>query len=303
MNTFSQQIVFLLSAGMLILSGCASNGNGSDAYGTFEATEVTVAAEANGKLLQFDVEEGATLEKGTKVGLVDTTQLALTIQQLKAKRAATGSRTSNVVAQLDVLKSEVEVLETERTRVEKLLKAEAATPKQLDDIDGKLRVARSKRRSIESQNLPVASEIAAIDAQIAQIREQIKNSTLINPVTGTVLVKMAEPSEIVNFGRPLYRIAPMDALYLRAYLTGDQLAEVQLGQTVTVLIDKGKEDFYEYPGTITWIASQAEFTPKIVQTKEERANLVYACKIRVKNDGKLKIGMPGEVRFSTATAE
>lgn len=290
---------------LLILGACSSSEDTSDAFGTFEATEVTVSAEANGKLNWFTIEEGTTVKKGQQIGVVDTTQLVLTIKQLEAKRAAIGSRTTNVVAQLDVLKSEVAVLEIERKRIQSLLKAEAATQKQLDDIDGRLSVARAKRGSIQSQNAPVAKEIAAIDAQIEQIRDQIQKAVLINPIEGTVMVKLAEPSEIVNYGRPLYRIAPLDSLYLRAYLTGSQLASVQLGQTVEVLIDKGAEEFYTYPGTVTWISSQAEFTPKIVQTKEERVNLVYAFKVKVKNDGKLKIGMPGEVRFSNqvATAE
>lgn len=278
--------------------GCNQQENGPDAYGNFEAREVIVSAETAGRLLQLRVDEGQDLTPGMEIGLVDTTQLSLQLEELAARRRAVGSRTSNVVAQIDVINQQMEVLEKEKARVENLVQAGAATPKQLDDIKGQLEVLNTQKRGISSQNLPVANEIEAIDVQAERLRDQIKRSHIVNPIKGTVISKLAEATEVVGPGKPLYRIAPLDSLYLRAYLTGSQLAQVKIGQTVTVRIDDGEEDYYTYPGRITWISDQAEFTPKIVQTKEERVNLVYAFKVLVINEGKLKIGMPGEVLFA-----
>ena len=295
-------IVNLLFASMWF-TACDQQDQRSDAYGNFEATEVSVSSEANGKLLFFDVEEGGVLKAGQQIGLVDTTMFDLQRQALKAKRSAIATKTGNIVTQIDVLNQEIKVLETEKSRVESLLKDEAATPKQLDDINGRISVVKSKIKSIESQNSNVISEVRAIDVQMKQIAEQISKSSIVNPIDGTVLVKMAEPSEVVNFGKKLYKIAALDELYLRAYLTGSQLSQVKIGQEVKVLIDKNATEQSTLTGTVSWISSVSEFTPKIVQTREERVNLVYAFKVKVKNDGSLKIGMPGEVLFSDRIAE
>jgi HlyD family secretion protein len=288
----------LLWALPLLLSlGCNGVENDADAFGNFEAREVIVASETAGRLLHFNVEEGQELSPGIEVGVVDTTQVSLQLDEVAARRRQVSTRTGSVGAQIDVIRQQIEVLEKERNRVEKLVQAGAATTKQLDDINGQLKVLATQRLSINSQNLPVANEIEAIDVQGARLRDMLKRSHIVNPIKGTVLTKLAEATEVVAPGRPLYRIAPMDSLYLRAYMSGGQLTKVQVGQIVTVRIDNGENGYYKYDGKVTWIADQAEFTPKIVQTKEERVNLVYAFKIMVKNDGKLKIGMPGEVKF------
>lgn len=290
----------MLALPIMALLGCNGKENDADAFGNFEAREVIVASETAGRLLRFDVEEGQDLVPGMEVGLVDTTQLGLQMEELAARRRAIGSRTSNVVAQMDVVKQQMEVLEKERARLEKLVAAGAATPKQLDDVNGQLKVLATQKTGIGAQNLPVANEIEALDVQAERLRDQIARSHIKNPVKGRVLVKLAEETEVVAPGRPLYRIAPLDSLYLRAYMTGSQLPKVVLGQSVNVRIDNGEGGYFNYKGTVTWIASQAEFTPKIVQTKDERENLVYAFKVLVPNDGRLKIGMPGEVKFDGA---
>ena len=292
----------LWALSLLLALGCGPTQNDADAFGNFEAREVIVASETAGRLLQFHVEQGQVLEPGVEVGVVDTMQVSLQLDEVAARRRQVATRTSNVVAQMDVVKQQIEVLEKEKARVEKLVQAGAATTKQLDDINGQLKVLATQRLSINAQNLPVANEIEAIDIQGARLRDMLKRSHIVNPVKGTVLTKLAEATEVVAPGRPLYRIAPMDSLYLRAYMTGGQLAQLQLGQTVTVRIDDGEAGYFNYNGKVTWISDQAEFTPKIVQTKEERVNLVYAFKVMVKNDGKLKIGMPGEVKFATGTS-
>lgn len=297
-----KKVALLFAMLSLVAMGCKKTENSADAYGNFESRDVTVSAETPGRLLKFDVEEGMEIPEGKEIGLVDTTQLSLQIQELMARRRAAGSKTSNVVAQMDVVKEQVEVLTKEKNRVENLIQAGAATPKQLDDIKGQLEVLSQQKKSIAAQNLPVANEIEAIDANVERLRDQIRRCHLINPIAGRVTVKLSENTEVVAPGKPLYRIAPVEALYLRAYLSGSQLANVKIGQAVTVRIDDGDEAFHNYTGTITWIAEEAEFTPKIVQTKDERVNLVYAFKVKVPNDGRIKIGMPGEVIFSQASS-
>jgi HlyD family secretion protein len=291
------KLPLLLALPMLFAFGCNNKVNDADAFGNFEAREVTVAAETAGRLLRFNVEQGQDLPVGIEVGIVDTTQVSLQLDELAARRRQAGTRTSNVVAQMDVIKQQLEVLEKEKSRVERLVEAGAATPKQLDDINGQLKVLSTQRQSVMAQNLPVANELEAIDVQAQRLRDMLKRSHVINPIKGRVLNKLAEETEVVSPGRPLYRIAPMDSLFLRAYMTGGQLTEIEVGQIVTVRIDNGEGGYYTYDGRVTWISDQAEFTPKIIQTKEERVNLVYAFKIVVKNDGKLKLGMPGEVKF------
>jgi HlyD family secretion protein len=279
-------------------AGCSGGEAASDAYGNFEATEVLISSQATGKLLSFTAEEGETLPAGQVVGLVDTLQLALKRAQLTANRQAVRSKISGVVAQIEVLEEQKRVAQVEKARIEKLLEASAATQKQLDDVDGQLRVLDRQIQSIRTQNATILSEIEALDAQIAQLDDLIDKSVLVNPVAGTVLVTYAEPHELTAPGQPLYKIADLDTMELRAYVSGAQLPQVRLGQAVEVVIDADAKSTRSLPGTITWIAAQAEFTPKLIQTREERVNLVYAFKVRVANpDGALKIGMPGEVRF------
>ncbi len=283
-----------LSLISIILSSCISNSDLADGYGNFEAVETTISAESNGKLLKFSVKEGEVLEKGSVVGYIDTIQLALNKEQLAASKNVISSKSKGVLSQISVLKSQLQTAHISKKRTENLIAANAGTQKQLDDINGKIDVINQQIISIETQNATILNELKSIDVQIKQIEDQIHKSILTNPVKGTVLVKYAEPNEITSFGKPLFKIADLSTMQLRVYISETQLASIKIGQNVTVKIDAG-DSMKHYEGIITWVASEAEFTPKIIQTKEERVNLVYAVKIDVKNDGGLKIGMPGEM--------
>lgn len=289
-------IIALLVASLL---SCNRNGNKADGYGNFEATETTISAEANGKLLTFNVVEGNILDKNQIVGIIDTIQLSLMRAQLLATKNTVFSKSRNVLSQREVLKEQLNVAQNNQTRIENLVNANAATTKQLDDINGEISIIRERMKSIESQNAPIVNEVKSIEVQVRQIEDQIEKSIVRNPVRGTVLVKYAEPNEVTAFGRPLYKIADLEEMILRVYISENQLARLEVGQTVTVKIDDEKE-MKSYQGQISWISDSAEFTPKIIQTREERVNLVYAVKIRVKNDGGLKIGMPAEMWLSNS---
>ncbi len=285
-------IGFLITSSVLI--SCNSNSDLADGYGNFEAIETTISAEANGKLLKFTIEEGQTLEKGTIIGYIDTIQLALKKEQLIASKNVISSKSKSVLSQISVLKSQRRTAQVSKKRIENLIAANAGTQKQLDDINGKIDVINNQIISVETQNSPIINELKSIDIQILQIEDQIQKSIVNNPVNGTVIVKYAEPNEITSFGRPLFKIADLSTMQLRVYVSETQLPSLKIGQDVTVKIDDN-DDMKNYNGSITWIASEAEFTPKIIQTKEERVNLVYAVKVEVKNDGSLKIGMPAEM--------
>ena len=278
----------------LLLSSCNSNADLADGYGNFEAVETTISAESTGKLLKFAIEEGQTLKKDALIGYIDTIQLALRKEQLITSKIVMSSKSKGVLSQISVLKSQLKTAQVSKERTEKLIAANAGTQKQLDDINGKIDVINQQIISVEIQNAPIINELKSIDIQIKQVEDQIHKSIITNPLNGTVLVKYAEPNEITSFGKPLYKIADLSTVQLRVYITETQLAEIKIGQGVTVKIDTG-ETMKDFAGKIIWIASEAEFTPKIIQTKEERVNLVYALKIDVKNDGSLKIGMPGEM--------
>jgi HlyD family secretion protein len=289
--------IFCLSIFSILLISCTGNKNKSDAFGNFESTDVLVASEMQGKLVTFTPEEGDTLNVGKIVGLVDTIQLSLKREQLIAQRNISYTKFQNIKAQVDVQEEQKKTLLIEKNRLENLLKDNAAPVKQLDDINGKIKVTDSQISSIKTQNASTESEIEMLSKQIDQITDQINRSKITNPINGTVLEKYIEPQEIVTPGKILYKIADLKKIILRAYISGAQLSQVKTGQKVTVLIDADEDKYKEYQGTITWISSQTEFTPKIIQTKKERVNMVYAIKIEVANDGYLKIGMPGEVRF------
>lgn len=285
-----------------VFFSCKNDDQRADAYGNFETTTTMVSSEANGKLLIFDVEEGQSIEKGKLIGLVDTTQLVLQKKQLESRIKAVKSKTQDPGPQIDVYKEQKETLLHEKKRVEKLLAANAATPKQLDDITAQIAIVEKQidaaKRTAGTANRGILSEVEPMKAQIDILDEQISNCYIYNPVSGTVLTKMAEVTEMTGMGKPLYRIANLDNLTLRAYISGDQLSSVKIGQEVDVLTDAPGETMNTQKGTITWISENSEFTPKTIQTKEERVNLVYAMKIKVKNDGSLKLGMPAEVNFS-----
>lgn len=229
-----------------------------------------------------------------QVGLVDTTQLYFNKQQLIASKSTVLSKSSNVLSQINVLKEQLKTTLTEQKRIQNMFAENAATKRQVDEVVGKVNVLQEQIKSVGTQNAPIANEAQSIDIQIEKINDQIQKSKIINPIKGTVLAKYAEPNEVTAFGKPLYKIADISEMTLRVYVSETQLAQIKVGQTVTVKIDAEKE-MKSYPGTISWIASTAEFTPKIIQTKEERANLVYAVKVKVKNNGSLKIGMPAEM--------
>ena len=287
-----KKIGILLTA--ITIISCIKNNEKADAYGNFEATEITVSSESNGKIEFLNVEEGAQLIKGSLVGLIDTLQLHYNREQLKASIETVQSKSTSVLSQINVLNEQLKTAKIEQTRIQNMYAENAATKRQIDEIDGKVKVIEKQISSVQTQNAPILNEIKSIKVQIEKLDDQIKKSKISNPVDGTVLTKYAEPSEITAFGKPLYKIANLNEMELRVYVTETQLAQIKIGQKVTVAID-ADNDTKKYEGNITWISAQAEFTPKVIQTKEERANLVYAVKVAVKNDGSLKIGMPAEV--------
>ena len=278
--------IAVYSAMTVVLAACG-NGEDFDATGTFEATEVLVSAEAAGRILSFDVEEGDTLSAGKQVGAIDTVQLYLQKLQLERQRASVHSNRPDISKQAAALRGQIAQQETERRRVENLLKDGAATTKQLDAL---LSTLKNNTSSIDEN-------ASAIDLQIAQVEDRLSKCRIVSPIDGSVLVKYSEAGELAATGKPLMKVADMDRLYLRAYFTSDQLSDLSVGQEVTVVADFGGDKQREYPGRITWIASECEFTPKSIQTRDTRANLVYAVKIAVENDGLLKIGLYGEVRL------
>ena len=300
----------------LILS-CSNKENNYDASGTFESDEVIVSSEQNGQLLSFNVHEGDSLTKGQSVGFIDSTNLVLQKQQVQANIRSLSAKTADVQPQVKLLQDQLAVQQSqldhqvhERDRYEKLVRADAATQKQLDDMNAQLDQMQKQIQVTEqqikvqlsntgTQNRSILSETDPLQKQVAQINEQLTKANIVNPITGTVLTKYAEEGEITAMGKALYKIADLSFLNLRAYITGDQLSQVKLNQQVTVLVDSGADKYRSYPGTIIWISDKAEFTPKTIQTKDERANLVYAVKVKTKNDGYLKIGMYGEVKFIT----
>lgn len=284
-------IPFLIFASLI---SCNKNNDKADGYGNFEATEVTISAEANGKIEYLKLEEGDILEPKIQVGLIDTTQLYFNKQQLLASKSTVYSKSANVLSQIKVLQEQLKTAQIEKKRIQNMFAENAATKRQVDEIDGKVSVIQEQIKSVETQNAPIVNEVKSIEVQVEKINDQIRKSKIINPIKGTVLAKYAEPNEVTAFGKPIYKIADISEMTLRVYVNETQLSSIKVGQNVTVKIDAEKE-MKSYQGTISWIASSAEFTPKIVQTKEERVNLVYAVKVKVKNDGSLKIGMPAEM--------
>lgn len=281
-----------------LLAACQTQENPSDAYGNFEATEITLSAEVTAKLLAFSPEEGDRLAKGDFIAQQDTIQLHLRKKELLAQIRAIRSRQPGIASRLDVLQEEKANVAHELERFEILAREGAATTKQVDDLRNRMKILDRQLAQARTEFGPLLAEMETMEVRIAQLDEQIADASLTAPLDGTLLVKLAEAHEMVNAGTPLLRLANLEALELRAYISGTQLDEVQLGQEVEVLIDKDKEDYHYLSGNISWISGKAEFTPKIIQTKEERTDLVYAMKVKVKNDGRLKIGMPGEVRFA-----
>jgi HlyD family secretion protein len=299
-----------------MLAACNGKDSDFDASGTFEADEVIVSSSANGKILWLNLEEGSVLAKDSIVGQVDPTDLTLQKEQVQESIEALQQQTINVGPQVQLLQDQLKVQQSkldnllhEKARTENLIKQDAATGKQLDDINAAIDVARKElqvtqqqinvqRNNSGTQNRSILSQGKPLQKKVEQLQDQLNKAAIKNPINGTVLTRYAEAGEMTNMGKAIYKIADLSFITLRAYISGTQLPQVKLGQTVKVLVDDGKNKYREMPGTIAWISDKAEFTPKTIQTKEERANLVYAIKIKVKNDGSLKIGMYGEVKFN-----
>ena len=292
---------FFAATLFLSLTSCGKGNGQYDAMGTFEATEVIVSAEGNGKLTRFDVIEGQALKYGQEVGYIDTVQLYLTKVRLQESNRAVLSNLPNVTKQIAALREEIEKQRTEKARYEVLVASNAANQKQVDDIDSRLKVLErqleAQLSTLQNNTRSISGESAALLAQIEQLDDQLNKCRVISPLNGTVLTKYAEQGELAAQGRALFKIADMENVFLRAYITSDQLSAIKLGQQLTLFADYGGDNLKEYKGTVTWISDKAEFTPKSILTKNERANLVYAVKIAVKNDGYLKIGMYGQVKL------
>lgn len=316
-------------ASIIILSSCNKNNNEFDASGVFEATEVIVSAESSGQILQLMFQEGDVLTKGQTIGNIDCENMELQKAQAEASLEALNAKTNSAQPQVEILKEQLNsqsknieaqkvqlaVLHKEENRISNLVKAEAIPTQQLDEISGKVSVLQkqieasesllrvtqqqisSQKQQISIANRAILSERKPMEQKIAQMNNLIGNCTIINPVNGTVLVKYVENAEMTAPGKALYKIADMQELILRAYISGSQIPKVKVNDTVKVFVDNGEEGYKEMQGKVSWISSKAEFTPKTIQTKDERANLVYATKVTVKNDGYLKIGMYGEIKF------
>ncbi len=286
---------------LLILTACGNKDGQYDASGIFEATEVIVSAEANGELIQFNVTEGQQVEADKQLGYIDTTQLYLKKMQLFANMKSVESRQYNVSKQIASIQEQIITQKTEQKRFENLVKANAANQKQLDDINSQIAVLEkqlaAQREILENNNRSVSGESSGLFMQIAQIDDQIKKSIISSPINGTILSKYAEQGELASLGRALFKVADIENMKLRVYITAGQLTSMKIGQEVKVYADWGKSDRKEYSGKVTWISDKAEFTPKTIQTRDERANLVYAVKVAVKNDGYIKKGMYGEIKL------
>ena len=287
---------------LALFSACGNGAPKYDATGTFETTEVLVSAEASGRLLYFDIEEGMLLKAGEEVGVVDTIQLYLKKLQLEASLKSVEEQRPDILKQVAATKEQISAAQRERNRVANLLKVGAANQKQLDDAEDQLEVLRkqlvAQNSTLSNSHQSLTWQSSSVGIQVAQVEDQLKKCHITSPITGTVLAKYAEAGELTAMGTPLFKVADTEQMYLRAYITSEQLSQVKLGQKVTVFSDYGIDEHKQYPGVVTWISDTSEFTPKTILTKNERANLVYAVKIAVHNDGLLKIGMYGGVEFS-----
>ena len=298
MNTIKK----LTAVGIILFSACSPEEKSFDASGSFEAIETIISSEVSGTILELNIEEGQEIQRGYQVAVIDSVQLHLKKAQLEAQYMAILSKSPDIAIQLSALESQLATAEKEKLRISNLLQGDAATKKQLDDINANIEVIKkqiaAQKSTLNITRDGISKDANSIQIQIEQIDDQLKRSRIINPLNGTVLAKYAQENEITSMGKPIYKIADLSNLTLRAYITGDQLAKIKLNQKVKVLTDNGEGGFNETEGTVTWINDKAEFTPKTIQTKDERANLVYAIKVNVANDGTYKIGMYGEIKFS-----
>ncbi len=279
-------------------TSCHFKDDSSDAYGNFEATEKYVSAEIPGKIILMNVDEGTELQKGELICLIDTVPYQLKLNQLMAQRNMADTKISQVESSMAVLEAQNKTAISDAQRIRSMFKDGAATQKQMDDVDGNLDVLMQKIAGQKVAMKSVLAEIEVINTQIAEVQDQLNRCKVKAPSGGAVLQQIAEQGELIGAGKPVIKMADLKTIYLRAYISGDQLPDVKLGQDVSVVFDKNKNEYQSVKGVVSWISSSAEFTPKIIQTKKERVDLVYAMKIKVENDGRLKIGMPGEVKFT-----
>lgn len=294
-------ICLLLTSFIFSLSSCHHKKNDADAYGVCEATEIIVSSEGNGKMLNFDIQEGETYQAGEILGCIDTVQTYLQIKQLESNITALLARRPDASSQLRVLDDKLATLNKEKQRVHNLIKADAASTKQLDDIQAEINITRSQiaatKSTLSTQDQSLLGEVDALRFQLQQLQVLLENCKIKAPITGTIINKYIEANELAYQGKPLFKIADLTNMYMKVYVTEDALTSIKLNQDVTVRLDNKSGQSTKLPGKISWISSKAEFTPKMIQTKDERVNLVYAVKVSFKNDGSAKIGMPGDVVF------
>ncbi|MBS5795815.1 MAG: efflux RND transporter periplasmic adaptor subunit [Dysgonomonas mossii] len=287
---------------ILLLTACGKGNGDYDASGVFETTEVIVSAEANGKIMRLNFIEGQQVEQGKALGYIDTVQLYLKKMQLLTNTSAIKSGRVDIPRQIAAIKQQIATQKNEQKRFENLVKANAANQKQLDDINAQILVLErqltAQTELLENSNKNISEQSSGLEVQVAQINDQIQKSIICSPINGTILSKYAEQGELATQGRALFKVADIEHMFLRAYITASQLTQVKIGQAVKVYADFGEKEMKEYSGTITWISDKSEFTPKTIQTRDERANLVYAVKVAVKNDGYLKYGMYGELKLN-----
>jgi len=292
-----KSINVLFFTALILIFGCKNKKDQIDAYGNFTSTEVLVSSETSGKITDKFINEGDLIKAGEVAYLIDTIQNTLKRDELKARKNSIVAKTTNFSAQVDVLLQQKKSLETDLDRISKMMKDGAATQKQYDDLSNQLEVINKQIDQVKTNFSGISADVKATDSQIAQIEDMISRSAVKSLIPGTILETYAEKGENIAMGKPLFKVANLEEMDLKAYFSGNQLPLLKIGNKAGVLIDDGKSGYKKMEGTISWIASEAEFTPKIIQTREERVNLVYAVKIRVKNDGSLKINMPGEVKL------
>jgi HlyD family secretion protein len=288
----------LILLSLVFIWACSGEEKLADAYGYFEADRTTISAEASGQIQMFSIEEGMHVSAGQVIGQIDSMPLHYKRMQLESQRSTLKANFAQIQSQMDVVEQQYTNLKKDVQRIESLVKKGAATPKQLDDIKGQFKVLKKQEKSIATQKSALQNQIKQVDSRLDELKYSLQKTTLVNPTDGKVISRLAMQGEIANPGRPLYTVANLSKINLKAYITGNYLPLVKIGDEAKILSDDGKGGLREWPAQVIWIAEEAEFTPKTIHTREERVNLVYAIKLAVENDGSLKIGMPGEVIFS-----
>jgi len=295
-KTVRKMRTLLIISLIVTLGSCTNKTPRSDAFGNFETDEVIISAENSGRIVLTAFMEGDKVTRGAIMAITDTTNLVLQRNQLLSQKASVLAQQSGIYAQIAVSDQQITNIQKDQVRIKKMLAEGAATPKQMDDIDGQIDLTGKQKKTYSAQISAIGKNAEAVDAQIAVLNDKIATSVIKAPITGVILEKFAETGEFATPGKSLYKMANIDSLVLRVYISGPQLTQVQSGKQVKVMID-GKDGIKEIAGTVEWVSPEAEFTPKIIQTREERVKLVYAAKVRVPNDGSLKLGMPGEIKF------